>query len=313
MENQLGVFHYANPPIHTHPRCEYCEKTWRCIGQDDSLKLLRCTGCNVVRYCSKECHQKDWKRRHKRSCKAWQDERDKAIESSGNPHAWTDFVLWLEFHHDSLANASLAYFIALRSGSEMHNSPGFFVVKYINDPNLPPERKFRYTHSRMDRMDFSPGSSFAELASRAALMDEAAAHQAKISSARTGVYVVQADFGGKEIASLPGIFTILNAHLAAGVVQDLHEKIPASLMLIFSRGQRQRFCCGRVSELSTCCCGGWTHKEQNDERNEGREVSFDSVHEILSQFIVAHRCQTRQGSREGPYRDRSKVRRFCFH
>ena len=34
-----------------------------------SLPLKRCTGCQKVKYCSKECQEEHWKKVHKRHCK----------------------------------------------------------------------------------------------------------------------------------------------------------------------------------------------------------------------------------------------------
>eukprot|EP01119_Soliformovum_irregulare_P013089 TRINITY_DN3456_c0_g1_i6.p1 TRINITY_DN3456_c0_g1~~TRINITY_DN3456_c0_g1_i6.p1 ORF type:complete len:1038 (+),score=135.30 TRINITY_DN3456_c0_g1_i6:30-3143(+) len=42
--------------------CEYCYIT------DQEKAMLRCSRCQVVSYCSKECQTKDWKLGHKRSC-----------------------------------------------------------------------------------------------------------------------------------------------------------------------------------------------------------------------------------------------------
>lgn len=41
-------------------------------------KLLRCSGCQLVHYCSKECQKLDWKKGHRGTCKALKavNERD---------------------------------------------------------------------------------------------------------------------------------------------------------------------------------------------------------------------------------------------
>jgi len=50
--------------ITTIRRCQYCFKS------DD--KLSKCSSCNVVHYCSKECQKGDWKT-HKEYCKSCQE------------------------------------------------------------------------------------------------------------------------------------------------------------------------------------------------------------------------------------------------
>ncbi|KAK2867969.1 hypothetical protein FQN49_003287 [Arthroderma sp. PD_2] len=39
------------------------------IGAGDGAKLLKCSGCKVAEYCSKECQKKDWRAKHKAACK----------------------------------------------------------------------------------------------------------------------------------------------------------------------------------------------------------------------------------------------------
>lgn len=49
------------------PRCNFC-----CLQSDN---LCRCTGCFSVRYCSRRCQKKDWKRGHRSFCKQHMRER----------------------------------------------------------------------------------------------------------------------------------------------------------------------------------------------------------------------------------------------
>ncbi|KAM7186078.1 N-lysine methyltransferase SMYD2 [Naviculisporaceae sp. PSN 640] len=49
-------------------RCDACGKVGG--GEDGSVGLLKCTGCGVARYCSKECQVKGWNEGgHKSDCK----------------------------------------------------------------------------------------------------------------------------------------------------------------------------------------------------------------------------------------------------
>jgi len=48
-----------------------------CKKEDYGYK--KCSACNVIRYCSKECQRKHWKN-HKDQCKAWQKEDEEEEE-----------------------------------------------------------------------------------------------------------------------------------------------------------------------------------------------------------------------------------------
>ena len=37
---------------------KWSKKCWSCFSSADVLK--KCTGCNVAKYCGKECQKKDW-------------------------------------------------------------------------------------------------------------------------------------------------------------------------------------------------------------------------------------------------------------
>jgi len=45
--------------------CRCCEKD----QEELSSRLSWCSRCHAVRYCSKECQEKDWKNYHKKECK----------------------------------------------------------------------------------------------------------------------------------------------------------------------------------------------------------------------------------------------------
>lgn len=49
-----------------------------CCGkkeEEPGTKLLKCTGCLCVYYCSKECQAKDWQHSHKRNCEMLREEK----------------------------------------------------------------------------------------------------------------------------------------------------------------------------------------------------------------------------------------------
>ena len=56
---------YADKPPSVR-KCGYCQ-----IKSSGNLKLLRCSGCKILFYCSSECQRKHWRLIHKEDCKVW--------------------------------------------------------------------------------------------------------------------------------------------------------------------------------------------------------------------------------------------------
>ncbi|TFY56616.1 hypothetical protein EVG20_g8860 [Dentipellis fragilis] len=138
---ELGLFHDA-PHLHTHPHCKSCFRMRRCEGND--MKLLRCGGCGMATYCSKECQKAHWRQGHKHACAFYTTFRDRAIELSGNPKAWSHLSTWVEYHHASLINATLACY--LHKKAEVPDITAKYLLhitlNYRNDPSLPPQEQF---------------------------------------------------------------------------------------------------------------------------------------------------------------------------
>ncbi|KZV60371.1 hypothetical protein PENSPDRAFT_740341 [Peniophora sp. CONT] len=303
-----GVFHDGDPPIHTHPGCDYCLKTSRYMMRpDNSLQLLHCPECNITQYCSRECQQRDWKAGHRRWCKRWQVMRDKAVQLSGNPHAWTDFARWLAIFHDSMANASLAYFMTLGGGSEADDT---FVLRvdYVNDDQLPLNRKFRLVACEYMGLDAaylvyqdSLKDSFSN--PRADLMDLKATRLVAASHTRlvngefpehVGSYLLATSFGNETLPILPRLFQFTNKDLQARPIPDLRQMKGMILGQHFSNGWAQKYCCGKSPESSTCCCGGWIH-----ERVEEMELVDDEECDknVADAFVNQLSTLTRTGVR----------------
>jgi len=49
-------------------KCHHCNSL-----ADHNAKLLQCAGCNIARYCSRECQKAAWKSGHKMSCREMRD------------------------------------------------------------------------------------------------------------------------------------------------------------------------------------------------------------------------------------------------
>ncbi|KZV60129.1 hypothetical protein PENSPDRAFT_740449 [Peniophora sp. CONT] len=311
-----GVFHDVNPPIHNHPSCDYCKKTSRCMGQDSSLKLSRCKECNITRYCSRECQMQGWKTGHKTECKRWKTLRDKAVALSGNPHAWTDFARWLEDFHDDISSAAMAYYMAVGAGSES-NSVVYFTADYIADDELPTHRKFRFKscdcmtlvpskirEGLPEGYTIEPVEVLLELAAVRSAAVSQGAKQAVLdgkSPEHVGSYILEVSFGyDTEIVPMfPRLFQFTNRHLEAHPMPDPPELIKTILAQIFSRGREQKFCCGRVPELSTCCCGGWTHEEHEMVDEERYKEVADELKSQLRVSIVKGDGVPMDGVEEG--------------
>lgn len=215
--------------------------------------------------------------------------RDKAVKLSGNSHAWTDFASWLGLFHDSMANASLAYFMTLGAGSEADNT---FVLRvdYVNDDQLPLNRKFRLVGCEYLALDAAyllyqnlPKDSFSN--PLADLTDFKATRLMAASQTRlvngefpehVGSYLLATSFGNETLPILPRLFQFTRKHLQARPIPDLRQMKGLLLEYHFSEGWVQRYCCGQSPDSLTCCCGGWLH-----ERTTGRE---DELVSCLSLF-----------------------------
>ncbi|KAM5531979.1 hypothetical protein V8D89_014379 [Ganoderma adspersum] len=92
----------------------------------------------------KECQKKHWREGHKQLCNAQKVFRDRSVQQSGNPNAWSDLMQWVKFHHPTIVNAALACYIRKK-----HTVPDVtsqyllqLSLNYRNDPSLPAEMQF---------------------------------------------------------------------------------------------------------------------------------------------------------------------------
>ncbi|KZV60333.1 hypothetical protein PENSPDRAFT_694351 [Peniophora sp. CONT] len=280
----LNSFHDAQTPLHTHPGCDFCKQMRRCVGPDGSMKLSRCKQCGISQYCSKDCQTNGWKSGHKLECKERQFVRDNAVLASGNQRAWVDFAQWREHHHDSLTNAALAHYILNGPGSEKEYVL-YVMLRYINDPQLPVERKFELYGYQFVHKDAAPStdpmrpSPPPELMEGVLLLREYNEKQFRTHSgvseedARMGAYILSLKFAPLGQPEPNGVLPFYRTFQFTDEQRNAKvndKRLPAAtLARIFRRGRRQRFCCGKVPGLPTCCCGGWTHEPMNEATLDG--------------------------------------------
>ena len=204
-----------------------------------------------------------------------------AILASGNSQAWTHFIQWREYHHDSLTNAALAHYIMDGPGSEADYTLHVTLI-YQNDEKLPIEKKFRMYGCRFVHKDLSYGPNVdpdpsngipqaTTMRSMLILREHAARDFQRRSGTkepvRMGTYLLSLKFGPLDVPDPAGLlpvyrlFQFQNDYLQAKVNP---HKLPAQILdKIFSTGRKQRFCCGKLPGVPSCCCGGWTHDKNN--------------------------------------------------
>ncbi|VDC03165.1 unnamed protein product [Peniophora sp. CBMAI 1063] len=272
MSLALNKYHYADTPVHTHPACAYCLRASRVMGLDDSIHLQRCGRCQVLQYCSRTCQIQAWKD-HKEDCKRWQYIRNEAFRLTGDPNAWLNFVRWHEHHRDNITNAALACCIAEGPGSEKEHVYTVALV-YKSDSSTPLEQKF-----------YSVGGSFADedacvkgtpfvprLATLKYILDtrEAAARRLQVRegtqrTVRMGVYLLVLHFdraAGPSDLQFQSSFPITETQIHAKLNDYMH---PSDILHErLKKGWKYRFCCGKDSEMSVCCCGGNAHEPEEE-------------------------------------------------
>ncbi|RDX52221.1 hypothetical protein OH76DRAFT_198188 [Lentinus brumalis] len=269
---EQGLFHDA-PQLHTHPHCKNCFRMRRCEGKD--VKLLRCAGCSIATYCSKDCQKANWRAGHKLACQLYKTQRDRAIELSGSAKAWSDLAQWVEYHHASLINSTLACYLNKKDAIPDVTAKYLLHISlnYRNDPELPPQKQFEMRGAHFSHKD-DPGCAM--LYNVVFAQRPAAVEMGKMEMGNrywgTGAYLLMVRFRpNKAEFGVDGVpfwkhFGIdkdsANAHPACrNPLEQLEENLHS--------GKKMRFCCGKVEGLPTCCCGGWTHEISGHEPKVG--------------------------------------------
>ncbi|EIM84262.1 uncharacterized protein STEHIDRAFT_170003 [Stereum hirsutum FP-91666 SS1] len=251
----IEPFHSA-PPLHTHRQFKTCGKFARCEG----LKLSKCNGCSAYQYCSSACQKADCPR-HKFECQSVSAQRKYLVSVMNNRQAWPDLMSWIEFHHASLVNSTVAA-MNLPSNPTAHEN--HFLALSINcgdDNTLPPERRFRIESVDYVDRDASPEWYCYTMQIWHLLL--------KLSNwAKFGP-------GDATLAEVPWpkAFGCDRTVAAATPNSDWKRLLTDAL----ENGKRMKFCCKKMP--GACCCGGWTHGGQEG----GASVADDYVHAEISE------------------------------
>lgn len=192
-----------------------------------------------------------------------------------NRQAWPDLMSWIEFHHASLVNSTVAA-MNLPSNPTAHENHFLALsIKYCGDDNtLPPERRFRIESVDYVDRDASPEWYYYTMQvwhSRPQVVDLGRREYGQ-RYAGTGMYLLKAKLGPGDatLAEIPWpkAFGFDRTVATATPNSDWNRLLADAL----ENGKRMEFCCKKMP--GACCCGGWTHGGQ--EGGASVAVSQDS-------------------------------------
>ncbi|KAA1472262.1 hypothetical protein DENSPDRAFT_170703 [Dentipellis sp. KUC8613] len=104
------------------------------------VKFFRCSACQVT-YCSPACQKEHWPS-HRPSCKIFEGYNALALELTGNPRGWKDFLSWISFHYAAFANAAIAA-MDLSENPGLHEHFALVVnAVYADRPSDPVQKRF---------------------------------------------------------------------------------------------------------------------------------------------------------------------------
>ncbi|VDB83065.1 unnamed protein product [Peniophora sp. CBMAI 1063] len=214
------------------------------------MELMRCKGCEMDSYCSRECQQKEEVRR-----------------VTGDTREWGRFTRWLEYHHTSLINTALAAYNAI--GPHAHESCVLFIhlvhVKcevHENCNHLPYERSLQAQAIYLVHRDSQAGRMYENVFRRRDEAQLLSRQEHGASYAGTGAYLLLRTYAegtpDEAVILYSKYFGYDKYHAQARPIGDPMKLLGANI----NEGKRPRFCCGKFVEAMSgevCCCGGWTH------------------------------------------------------
>ncbi|VDB83063.1 unnamed protein product [Peniophora sp. CBMAI 1063] len=268
-----GETFHSRPLMHTHRSCKNCRRFRRCTSDGKSMDLMRCKGCEIESYCSKECQVHAWKTGHKALCKRMSDQKEDVLRLTGNAGEWGRFTRWVEYHHTSLINAALAAYSA--AGPKADENHVLFVDLYrsrclthgSNCDDIPYEQSLFPANTYLAHRDSTAGKAFDYIFDERELAMPIVKREHGKDYGGTGAYVLFRTYahGTPDEKVLPfWMFFGFNKYDArarpiGNPLELLHKNL--------REGHRVRFCCGKIVEAmggSSCCCGGWTHDTKED-------------------------------------------------
>ncbi|KAF7288923.1 hypothetical protein MIND_01408500 [Mycena indigotica] len=270
--HNLPLFLEGVMPVHTHSSCDKCYVFQRgsCAS---GAKLLRCGGCSIAFYCSKECQTADWGR-HKVECKATKYRIAEVKTASGIESGYADFMEWIRFYSDSLKNAFVG---ALGLQTAPHREREYVLdvwlchkgVAVTQGPGrLPVSKRFdvlgvslkeprELTILREDSNDFTESYPDACVQGRIELGDEYYGTGRISYMAR---FVPGLSFSAGHVATKQKVFAFSKEVAGAARTRDDWWILFREYVAV---GAKMKFCCGRIPGFEdVCCCGGWVHDEE---------------------------------------------------
>ena len=99
-----------------------------------------------------------WKAGHRGACQWLAEQKAEVQAVTGDPREWGRFTRWLEFHHASLVNATIAYFLREKDKNPNVASDHLLHISFLyrNDPARPPREQFEMRGAHLVQKN-SPG------------------------------------------------------------------------------------------------------------------------------------------------------------
>ncbi|KAF3767117.1 SET domain-containing protein [Cryphonectria parasitica EP155] len=121
----------------------------------ESIKILSCTGCRVVEYCSKECQRTAWKSYHKLECPVLRQIKEFNKNMGALPRALCRLILWIE--NKAMSRSNYKAIVNLETHYKEHNDDWY----EKNDEGIPPTfmvaSNVRQATTPDDRSHVEPG------------------------------------------------------------------------------------------------------------------------------------------------------------
>ncbi|PIL28418.1 hypothetical protein GSI_08452 [Ganoderma sinense ZZ0214-1] len=187
--------------------------------------------------------------------------RDRSVQLSGNPNAWSELMQWAEFHHSSIINATLACYLHKKDTIPDITSKYLLQLSlhYRDDPSLPIETKFELRGAHFSSKDAPDTAPLYKMVfdTRPGAVAMAKRDIGERLYWGTGAYLLMVRFRPHQLVfgtdGIPfwkhfGIDRLhANAHPAC---RNPLDQLEENLM----EGRKMKFCCGKLEGLPTCCC-----------------------------------------------------------